>query len=206
MNRLRHALIWAGFVAAAGVPLFFAATSPLLAWRQPVYIAAGVAGVLGMSVLLAQPLLVAGALPGLPAMKGRRAHRWVGGLLVSLIIVHVVGLWITSPPDMIDALTFTSPTPFSPWGVVAMWAIFGAAGLAILRGRMRLPVWRIAHTGLVAIVVVSSVVHAMLIEGTMEIWSKAILGALVLVVTFLTVIRLRAWILLTKTRKDHTQR
>ena len=30
------------------------------------------------------------------------------------VVIHVAGLWITSPPDMIDALLFTSPTPFSP--------------------------------------------------------------------------------------------
>ncbi|GGE49987.1 ferric reductase-like transmembrane domain-containing protein [Actibacterium pelagium] len=193
MNRLHHALIWAGFLAVIGVPLVLAATSPLLAWRQPIYVAAGFAGVLGMAVLLAQPLLVTGVLPGLSGLKGRRAHRWVGGLLVGLIVVHVVGLWITSPPDMIDALTFTSPTPFSPWGVIAMWAIFGAAGLAIYRARMRLPIWRIAHSALVVIVVIGSVVHAMLIEGTMEIVSKAAVSAIVLIVTGLTIAKRRAW-------------
>ena len=28
------------------------------------------------------------------------------------IAVHVAGLWVTSPPDMIDAITFTAPTAF----------------------------------------------------------------------------------------------
>jgi hypothetical protein len=48
-------------------------------------------------------------------------------VLVVAVVVHVGGLWITSPPDMIDALLLTSPTPFSAFGVIAMWAIFAVA-------------------------------------------------------------------------------
>ena len=48
---------------------------------------------------------------------------------------------------MIDALIFTSPTPFSPFGVIAMWAIFAVALLAAFRRRLGLRprTWRIAH-------------------------------------------------------------
>ena len=97
------------------------------------------------------------------------------------VVVHVGGLWITSPPDMIDALLFTSPTPFSPFGVIAMWAIFAVALLAAIRRRLGLRTWRIAHMSLAVVIVVGSVVHGMLIEGTMEMMSKAALCALVLV-------------------------
>ena len=98
------------------------------------------------------------------------------------IVIHVGGLWITSPPDMIDALLFTSPTPFSPFGVIAMWAIFAVALLAALRRRLGLRprTWRIAHMLLAVVIVVGSVVHGLLIEGTMETVSKAALCALVL--------------------------
>jgi predicted ferric reductase len=81
---------------------------------------------------------------------------------------------------MIDALTFSSPTPFSPFGVVAMWAIFAVALLAPFRRRLGLRIWRIAHVSLAAVIVVGGVVHAMLVEGTMETVSKAALCALVL--------------------------
>jgi len=83
---------------------------------------------------------------------------------------------------MIDALLFSSPTPFSPWGVIAMWAIFAVALLAALRRRLglRLRTWRIAHTLLAIVIVVGSVVHGILIEGTMETVSKAALCVLVL--------------------------
>ncbi len=89
-----------------------------------------------MALLLVQPLLAGGLLPGLRAQLGRRVHGWIGGLLVASVVVHVGGLWITSPPDVIDALLFASPTPFSVWGVIAMWAIFAAALLATLRRRL----------------------------------------------------------------------
>ena len=45
-------LIWAVFVLAILIPLGVAATSPLLAWREPIYIVAGFAGVLAMGLLL----------------------------------------------------------------------------------------------------------------------------------------------------------
>ena len=114
------------------------------------------------------------------AYRGRRAHHWIGGALVTAIVIHVAGLWITRPPDMIDALTFESPTPFSPWGVTAMWAILALAIVALLRRRLRLRTWRIVHLLLAIVIVAGSVVHAVLIEGAMETVSKTALCALVL--------------------------
>jgi predicted ferric reductase len=96
------------------------------------------------------------------------------------VVLHVAGLWITSPPDMVDALLFVSPTPFSPFGVIAMWAIFAVALLAALRRRLGPRKWRIAHMSLAVVIVVGSVVHGILVEGTMETVSKAALCALVL--------------------------
>lgn len=181
MRLARVALIWAVLAAAIGVPIAAAMASPLLAWRGPVYVLAGLAGMIALGLVLVQPLLIAGYLPGLSAYRGRRAHHWIGGALVVALLLHVGGLWITSPPDMIDALLFASPTPFSPWGVIAMWAIFAVALLALLRRRLGLTprTWRIAHMLLAAVIVTGSVVHAMLVEGTMETMSKAALCTLV---------------------------
>jgi len=100
---------------------------------------------------------------------------------------------VTSPPDVIDALLFASPTPFSAWGVIAMWALFASALLAGLRRRLRPRHWRRAHTLLAAVIAVGSVVHAMLIEGTMETFSKAALCALVVAATLMAFARLRVW-------------
>src|SRR3954452_1587684 len=101
-------LIWAALAAAICVPVAAAALSPLLAWRGPLYIIAGFAGILALGLMLVQPLLAGGYLPGLAAYRGRRVHRWTGAALLVLVLVHVAGLWITSPPDMIDALLFAS--------------------------------------------------------------------------------------------------
>ena len=181
MRSARAALIWIALATAIGVPIALAATSEQLAWRGPVYILAGFAGIIALGLMLVQPLLIAGVLPGLSAYRGRRVHHWIGGAIVTAIVIHVAGLWITSPPDMIDALTYTSPTPFSPFGVTAMWAIFAVALLAIFRRRLGLRRWRVAHMGLAIVIVVGSVVHGILIEGTMETVSKVVLCALVLV-------------------------
>jgi MYXO-CTERM domain-containing protein len=195
MRPARVALIWAALAAAICVPIALAATSDLLAYRGPVYMLAGFAGMIALGLVLVQPLLIGGYLPGLPAYRGRRAHYWIGGALVVAIIVHVGGLWITSPPDMIDALTFTSPTPFSPFGVIAMWAIFGVALLAALRRRLRLAprTWRIAHMLLAVVIVVGGTVHAVLIEGTMETVSKVALCALVLAAAIKVMADRRVW-------------
>ena len=180
MRLARAALVWIALATAVCVPVVLAATSPQLAWRGPVYILAGFSGIVALGLTLVQPLLIAGYLPGLSAFRGRRVHHWIGGALVAAIVIHVAGLWITSPPDMIDALLYVSPTPFSPWGVTAMWAIFAVALLAIFRRRLRLRTWRIAHMLLAIVIVAGSVVHAILIEGTMETVSKVVLCVLVL--------------------------
>lgn len=171
-SRLAAFLIWAALAAALLVPLAAAAASPLLQWRQPIYIAAGFAGIIAMALLVLQPLLATGSLPGLAGPRGRLIHRWVGAGLAIMVVLHVVGLWITSPPDVIDALLFRSPTLFSAFGVIALWAVTAAVLLAFAHRRLRPRVWRRAHTALAMVVVAASVVHALLIEGTMETLSK----------------------------------
>lgn len=195
MHPARSILIWAAVAALVLVPLAYAAASPLLQWRQPVYIGAGFAGVIAMALLLFQPLLAAGRLPGLSGLAGRRVHRWVGAALVLAVVLHVAGLWITSPPDVVDALLFRSPTPFSAFGVTAMWAVFAAALLAAWRTRLKLRPrsFRRAHTGLALVVVFGSIIHAVLIEGTMETVTKVLLCAAVLAATVKVVVDLKVW-------------
>lgn len=191
----RTILIWVALASAIGVPIALAAASEQLAWRGPVYILAGFAGIIALGLVLVQPLLIGGYLPGLSAYRGRRTHHWIGGALVLAIVIHVAGLWITSPPDMIDALTFSSPTPFSPFGVIAMWAILAVGLLAALRRRLGLRprTWRFVHVPLAIVIVAGSVVHCVLIEGTMETASKLALCALVLVATIKVMADLQVW-------------
>jgi predicted ferric reductase len=195
MGLTRATLIWIALVAALAVPIAAAAMSPLLEWRQPVHIAAGFAGVVALGFMLVQPLLIGGHLPGLPAHRGRRLHRWIGGLLALAVVIHVGGLWSASPPEVTDALLFASPTPFSNWGVIAMWAVFAVALLAALRRRLRIRprTWRLAHTLLAVVIVVASVAHGILIEGTMETMSKVALCVLVVTATVKVMADLRVW-------------
>lgn len=191
-----------GLAVIIGVALYFAATSPLLQWREPIYIVAGFAGVIGMALLLLQPLLASGLMPGAAGATGRKLHRITGAALIVAILAHVGGLWITSPPDVIDALTFSSPTPFAAWGVIAMWAAFGAALLALYRRRIGPRLWRPAHTILVLLVVVATVIHVLLIEGTMEQWSKTALALASLTASTLTLRRMKPWAMLAKRPSD----
>lgn len=186
---------WALLAAAMLVPLAVSLTSPLLAWRDPIYIGAGLAGIVALSVMLVQPVLVARVMPDLAPRLGRRIHLATGCGLIVLVLAHVVGLWLTSPPDVIDVLLFRSPTPFGVWGAVAMWAVFAAGLLALLRKRLGLPLrlWRRSHTALAAVAVVGTAVHALLIEGTMETVSKVALCILAVAAVALAIRRLRSW-------------
>jgi len=191
----RAILTWTALAAALAVPIAFAAASPLLEWRPPVYTVAGFAGVAGLGILLVQPLLIGGYLPGPSASRARRLHRWIGGLLVAAVVIHIGGLSITNPQDVMDVFLFRSPTPFSIWGVIALGAVIVAALLAVLRRRLRLRprTWRISHGFLAMVIVGGTVVHALLIDGAMETISKAALCGLVVAATAKVIADLAPW-------------
>jgi predicted ferric reductase len=186
-------VLWLLIVLGLIVPLFLAASSPLLAWRDPVYILAGFAGVVAFALMLVQPMLAAGLLPGVALVTGRRMHRWVGGVIILGVLIHVGGLWVTSPPDVVDALLLVSPAPFSNWGVLAFAALVGAGVLAVYRRRFRLAVWRVGHSALVTVAVLGTVLHAWKVDGTMEIVSKAGLCLAVILALGVAMVRLKAW-------------
>lgn len=175
------------------VPVAVAAFSPYLTSRTLPYIVGGFAGIVGLSLLFLQPLLPAGYLAGSEGPTGRRWHRLLGVSIVVAVVLHVGGLYLASPPDTIDALLLVSPTPFSIYGVTAMWSLVLTGILVALRSRMRLrqSVWRLIHNGLAAIVVVSTVIHALQIEGAMELVSKWMLCMAVMAATGLALLDLR---------------
>ena len=131
--------------------------------------------------MLVQPLLIGGYLPGLAGYRGRRVHHWIGGALVVAVVVHVGGLWITSSAGHDRRAALHIADAILPLGVIAMWAIFATALLAAFRRRLGLAprTWRITHMVFAIVIVVGSVVHGLLIEGTMETMSKAALCTLV---------------------------
>jgi predicted ferric reductase len=193
MRRLRAMLIWTGLAALMAVPVAVAAASPFLAYRNLPYILGGFAGIVCLSLLLAQPLLAAGYLPGLRLPQSRRWHRWTGAAIVVCVVVHIAGLYVTSPPDTLDALLLVSPTPFSVYGVTAMWGIVITAVLVALRRRLRVgyPAWRLVHNAIALVVVVATVIHAVQIEGAMGIASKWVLCIAVLLATVVALLDVR---------------
>lgn len=184
MQKGRAILIWVLLCLVILVPMVLAALSPLLQWREPIYILAGFTGIFGLCLLLVQPLLAAAYLPGLSSSQSKKLHRVSGALFFVSVLVHVVGLWITSPPDVVDVLMLRSPTPFSVWGLAAMWAVLLTLLLVVFRRRMKIGPkhWRLIHTILVAIIVFGTVTHALLIEGTMELISKVVISSFIVLV------------------------
>jgi predicted ferric reductase len=192
-RRLGAILAWASIAAVMIVPVAVAAYSPYLASRNMPYIVGGFAGIVGLSLLFLQPLLPTGYLAGLEGRAGRRWHRWFGVAIVVAVALHVGGLYLTSPPDTIDALLLVSPTPFSVYGVTAMWSVVATAILVLFRRRlgMRHSVWRLIHNGLAAIVVLATVIHALQIEGAMEPGTKGMLCMAVVAATAVALLDLR---------------
>ena len=186
-NRILTFLVWSGLAAIIIVPILIAAYSPYLASRDVVYIVAGFAGIIGLGLFLLQPLLAAGYLPG-PRRIQRKWHRLVGTTIIVVAALHVGGLYLTSPPDTIDALLFAAPTSFSVFGVIAFWGIILTAVLVLLRRRLglRYPAWHVLHNAIVLVVVASTVIHALQIEGTMGTISKLVLCGAALVATAVT--------------------
>lgn len=179
----RSGIAWAALALVALGPVALAAMSPLLAWRGAAYIAGGFAGILCLSLLLVQPLLIAGYLPGPAPRTARRWHRRIGTAILLCVAVHIGGLYLTSPPDTLDALLLVAPTPFSVYGVTAMWAILLTALLVLARRRIRPGRWRLAHNALALVAVVATVIHAVQIEGAMEPVSKWVLCIATLLAT-----------------------
>ncbi|MXU65088.1 ferric reductase [Rhodobacteraceae bacterium KN286] len=191
----------AGRVAGLGllllltVPILIAAASPLQSYRSIAYVSGSLAGVTALMLLIAQPLLAGGLWPGLTRAATRRWHRRAGGVLAASVLVHVGGLTIASPADAIDALMLVSPTPFSIYGVTAMWVTVLTVLLVVLRRRLpvRPVTWAWLHNGLALLLVGATVVHAMMIEGTMGPVSKGLACAAALVAGTGIIAYLRVW-------------
>jgi predicted ferric reductase len=184
-------LVWCGIAACIFIPVGIATTDPVLASRDGFWIVGGMAGVVALAILLLQPLLAWGGLPGPSRTTTRRWHRLVGTTIVVLVGLHVGALYLSSPQDMIDALMLTAPTPFSVFGVIGLGGVLLTVVLVAMRSRtgLRYASWRIVHNGLALIIVLSSIAHALLIEGAMGPLSKAALCVFMLVATGFVLVR-----------------
>jgi len=192
-RRTTVVLIWVGLAFAILTPVLMATTSPYLASRNIPYIVGGFAGIICLSLFVIQPLLAAGYLPGLTLANERNWHRWIGTAIVLFVAMHVGGLYLTSPPDTLDALLLVAPTPFSVYGVLGMWGVAVTAVLVALRRRLGLSysTWFIIHNVLALTVVLATIIHALQIEGAMEIVSKWMLCLTALTATSVVILDLR---------------
>ena len=181
---------WFALAAATLIPLAVAAANPLQSTRNPAYVIASLTGAAALSILLIQPLLATAALPGLTRPAGRKWHQITGIALTLAVALHVAGLYVTSPDDTTDALLLAAPTPFSLYGVTALWTL--AATTLLVSVRKQLPLrptpWRIAHNALALVVVATTIAHALLIEGTMGPTSKLLLCLGVLAITVIVIV------------------
>lgn len=176
ISRWNQPLLWGLTAGLVLVPVTLAALSPLQSGREFTYVIGALAGVLALSLLFVQPLLAAGFLSGLMPSIEKRWHRRLGVVLVSAVGLHILGLYLASPDDMSDALMLVAPTPFSLYGVIALLAVALLGLSAVIRPRLRsrLWLWKVAHSSLALIVVSASIVHAWMIDGTMNGLSKII--------------------------------
>lgn len=164
------------FLVAIG-PIVVAAFSPLLKSRELIYVVGGLSGVVALSLLLVQPLLALGYLANVSLVRQRQWHLWSGALLVVTIALHIGALYVTSPDDMTDALLLRSATPFSVYGVIALWGVLLIAMLVAFRNKIKIPIkrWKTVHVFIAAIVVVASIIHTLWIQGAMGTVSKWVL-------------------------------
>lgn len=207
MASAKGRLVW-GLIATLMVgPIILAALSPYLAYRNPAYIVGGFSGIVGLALFVIQPLLSAGYPSDVAPSRRRRWHQWTGTAIVACVVMHVGGLYVTSPQDTLDALLLVSPTPFSLYGVAAMWTTILIVGLIVFRRRLgvRTPLWQLIHSGLALLIVVSTVIHALQIEGTMETYSKWALSVTALLIT--AAVTVKHWIasprLRGRTKRQH---
>jgi predicted ferric reductase len=165
---------WSAVALIAAIPVIVAAASPLQRGREFLWVLGGMAGVVALSLLFVQPLLMATSRVLIGPREGIRWHRLGGVAIVALVAVHIGALYAYSPDDITDALLLTAPTPFSLYGVISLWCLVLTAALAASRRllRLNLRLWRLAHSVLAVAVVGAGAVHAIQIEGAMEDMSK----------------------------------
>ncbi|MCU1501544.1 MAG: Flavodoxin reductase (ferredoxin-NADPH reductase) family 1 [Ilumatobacteraceae bacterium] len=158
--------------------------------------------------IVAWALLAASVLWGLAistkATKGRvrpnwmlDMHRYLGGLSVVFVAIHVLGLVSDSyvhfgPSEILVPLTSTYRPSAVAWGVVAMYLLLAVELTSLARKRLSQRVWRVTH-GLAFPVFAFSTVHGLLAgtDGT-GAWLQATMIATSILVGALTLQRIVA--------------
>jgi predicted ferric reductase len=127
------------------------------------------AGVVALSLLILQVLLPTPWLGRLFAGRDLSVHRLLGLAVAAVVLAHVVGLYLSSPDDIRDALVLAAPT-YSRLGVLAAWCVVLSVALALARRRLGLTYsdWQILHAALAVAIVGNAVAHTVMIRGTLD--------------------------------------
>ena len=161
----------AALAALALLPLALALTDAHLAAGLPALVISTAAGVLAVSALVLQPLLVARLRPSAGALARRQVgwHRALGTIVLALVLVHVGALFVLEVDDTLFALSPDGPTR-GRMALLATIALLGVVALGATRGRLRLSdsSWRILHAYLGVLVIVLGVGHAVLTDGALD--------------------------------------
>jgi predicted ferric reductase len=122
-------------------------------------------------------------------------HRWLGLVVVGLVLAHVAAV-IIPKPSRIKLLDLLHASPGMRAATIATIALVLLAVTALLRRRLRLPyrIWRILHVALAAVGVAGGAVHVLLENNLihaagMRIWFTAITASLVVVILLRWVLR-----------------
>ena len=114
-------------------------------------------------------------------------HRWLGLVVLGLVLAHVAAVVIPNP-SRIKHLDLLHASPGMRAATIATIALVLLAVTALLRRRLRLPylVWRILHVVLSAAAVAGGAVHVLLLNNLlqvdgMRIWFAAITASLIVV-------------------------
>jgi predicted ferric reductase len=115
-------------------------------------------------------------------------HRYIGLVLLGLVLAHVAVIVLANPARNIKYLDLVHASPGMRAATISTLALILLALTALLRRRLRLPyqVWRIAHLILTATAVGGAALHVVLRnnlvneDGT-RTWFVALIGALVVI-------------------------
>lgn len=186
-------LAWLGVAGAMTVPVALAVASPYLAYRNPAYILGGFAGIVCLALLLIQPLLAAGYLPGLSPVQARRWHRRAG-VGDRAVRGDPCRRPVRDQPARHDRRAVAGRAD-------PVLGLRGGGDVEPLPGRRLVPLrrrtrlgprgWSLLHNLLALVVVVATALHAVQIEGAMEPVSKTALCGLVLIATAAALIDVR---------------
>jgi len=153
--------IWAAAAVLLALPPAVALTDPHLAGQPAALVISTAAAAFAVSALALQPLL---------AGSGRlRWHRVLGGVALTLVLVHLGGLFVVGAEDTLFALSLDGPTR-GRMATLATAALIAVVALGVLRRRLPMsgPTWRILHGFLAALVIGLGFGHAVLTDGALD--------------------------------------